>query len=100
MVSLKLPPTIGRARFDNTKGNPFFYFSKHRPSGPMLSISRNVNMFVCVCVCVFTFEVPFKRLFTPTSRSRISTIFRDSESLEKSNAISGLRFEHFSLEVV
>ena len=27
-------------------------FSKHRPSGPMLSISRNVHMCVCVFVCV------------------------------------------------
>ena len=40
---------------------------KHRPSGPMLSISRNVHMCVCVCVFLFTFEVPFKRLFAPTS---------------------------------
>ena len=29
-------------------------FSKHRPFGPMLSISRNVRPSVCVCVCVFT----------------------------------------------
>ena len=27
-------------------------FSKHRPSGPMLSISRFVHMCVCVSVCV------------------------------------------------
>ena len=27
-------------------------FSKHRPSGPMLSIGRFVHMCVCVCVCV------------------------------------------------
>ena len=26
MISLKLPPTIGQARFENTKGNPFFTF--------------------------------------------------------------------------
>ena len=51
----------------------------------MLSISRNVRPSVCICVCVFTFEVPFKRLFAPTSRSRMSNIFRDSESLRKSN---------------
>ena len=38
-----------------------------------------------VSVCPFTFEVPFKRLFAPTSRSRMSNIFRDSESLGKSN---------------
>ena len=33
----------------------------------------------------FTFEVPFNSLFGPTSLSRMSNIFRDSESLEKSN---------------
>ena len=60
-------------------------FSKHRPSGPMLSISRFVRLCVCLSVCLFTFEVPFKRLFAPTSRSRTSNIFRDSESLGKSN---------------
>ena len=27
-------------------------FSKHRPSGPMLSISRNVRLSVCPCVCL------------------------------------------------
>ena len=60
-------------------------FSKHRPSGPMLSISRNVRLCVRVCVCLFTFEVPFNGLFVPTSQSRMSNIFRDLESLGKSN---------------
>ena len=40
---------------------------------------------VCVSVCLFTFEVPFNGLFDPTSRSRMSNIFRDSKSLGKSN---------------
>ena len=65
-----------------------FKFSKHRPSGPMLSISQNVHMCVCLCVCVsvclFTFEVPFNGLFVPTFRSLMSKTFRDSESLVKS----------------
>ena len=47
----------------------------------------------CLSVCpsvrlsvrLFTFEVPFKRLFAPTSPSRMSNIFR---------------LEHFCLEVV
>ena len=60
-------------------------FSKHWPSRLMLSISRNVRLSVCPSVCVFTFEVPFKCLFAPTSQSRMFNIFRDSESLEKSN---------------
>ena len=59
-------------------------FSKHRP-WPMLSINQNVHMFVCLSVCLFTFEVPFNGLFAPTSRSQMSNILRDSESLEKSN---------------
>ena len=33
----------------------------------------------------FTFEVPFNGLFAPTSRSRMPNIFRDPESLGKSN---------------
>ena len=40
---------------------------------------------VCVSVRLFTLEVPFKRLFVPTSQSRMSNIFRDLESLGKSN---------------
>ena len=63
--------------------------SKHRPSGPMLFISGNGRLSVCPSVCpsvrVFTFEVLFKRLFAPTSRSRMSNIFRDFESSGKSN---------------
>ena len=33
----------------------------------------------------FTFEVPFNGLFAPTSQSQMSNIFRDSESMGKSN---------------
>ena len=46
---------------------------------------------VCVSVCLFTFEVPFNGLFAPTSRSRMSKMFRDSESLGKSN---GKKWSH------
>ena len=70
-------------------------FSKHRPFGPMLSISRfvrpSVCLFVRLSVRLFTFEVPFNGLFAPTSRSRMSNIFRDSESLGKSN---GKKWSH------
>ena len=41
-----------------------------------------ICVFVCVFFCPFIFEVPFN---FPTSRSRMSNIFRDSESLGKSN---------------
>ena len=40
---------------------------------------------VCPSVRLFTFEVPFNGFFAPTSRSQMSNIFRDSESLGKSN---------------
>ena len=69
---------------------PYAGFSKHRPSGPMLSIGRNVRPSVCVYVCSLR-EVPFNGLFAPTSRSRMSNIFRDSESLGKS---SGKKWSH------
>ena len=48
----------------------------------------SVCVSVCPSVCVFTFTVyrlPFKRLCAPTSRNRMSNIFRDSESLGKTN---------------
>ena len=57
-------------------------------------------LFVRVFVCVFTFEVPFKCLFARTSKSRMSNIFRDSESLGKVIEKSGLIFERFCLKIV
>ena len=58
----------------------------------MLYISQNVRVSACLSVCVFTFEVPFKRLFVPTSQSRMSKNFRDSEFSVKSN---GKKWSHF-----
>ena len=40
-------------------------------------------------VRLFTFEVPFNGLFAPTSQSRMSNNFKDSESLGKSNGKKG-----------
>ena len=55
----------------------------------MLSISRfvrlSIRLYVRLSVRVFTFEVLFKCLFAPFSRSRMSNIFRNSESLGKSS---------------
>ena len=80
-----------------------YCLSKHRPSGPMLSISRFVcpSVRVCVCptVCVFTFEVPFNGLFAPTSRSRMSNIFRDAKSLGKSNGKKWSQIWTFLFEI-
>ena len=55
---------------------------------------------ICPSVCLLTFEVPFNGLLAPTYQSWMSNIFRDSESLGKSNGRNGLTFEHFCLEVV
>ena len=57
---------------------------------------------VCPCVrvfvCLFTFEVPFNGIFSPTSRSRMSNIFRDSESLGKSNGMKWSQIWKFVFE--
>ena len=50
-----------------------------------LSIRLSIRLSVRLSVRVFTFEVLFKFLFAPCSRSRMSNIFRNSESLGKSN---------------
>ena len=49
-----------------------------------MCICVSVCLSVWLSVCVFTFEVPIKRLFAPTSQSRTCKIFRDLDSL-KSN---------------
>ena len=74
------------------------WFSKHWPSGPMLSISQFVRPSVCLYVCLFTFEIPFNSLFAPTSQSRMSNIFTDSESLGKSNGKKWSRIWTFLFE--
>ena len=66
----------------------------------MLSISQNVRVSVRVCVRLFTFEVQFKRLFAPTSQSRMSKILEISNPWGKVMERSGLKFEIFCLEVV
>ena len=50
---------------------------------PILSKSRDVRL--CVCVFVPFHALGFEAYFAPTSRSRMSKNFRDSESLGKSN---------------
>ena len=50
-----------------------------------------VCLSVCVFVCVFIFELPFKRSFAPTSRSRMSIVFSNLESLGKVMKRSGIR---------
>ena len=74
--------------------------------GPLGRFDLVVAMSVCVCVCVSVcVSVPFRVVyfeahFAPTSRSRMSKIFRDSESLGKTLERSGLRIKHFCWKVV
>ena len=65
----------------------YFYKSKY------LSVCPSAHP----SVCLFTFEVPFKCLFTPTSRNWMSKRFRDLESLGKSNEMKWSQIWKFIL---
>ena len=60
-------------------------FSKHRPPGPMLSISRFVHLCVCLCVSLCVCSLLRYRLnaFFPPFLKLYVQFFRDSESLGK-----------------
>ena len=78
-------------------------FSKHRPSGPMLSISQFVHMFVCLSVCLSVCSLLRYRLnvFLPPLPEFGCPIFLEIRNpWGKVMERSGLRFEHFCLEVV
>ena len=53
---------------------------------------------VCLFVCLFTFEVPFKRLFAPTSPPLCPIFLEIRNPWGKER--SGLTFEHFRWKVV
>ena len=81
--------------------------SKHRPFGPMLSISRNVHMSICPYVCLFVCLSVCSLLryrltvFLPPLPEVGCLIFLEIRNpWGKVMERSGLRFEHFSLEVV
>ena len=62
------------------------------------SVCPSVCLSVCPSVRLFNFEVPFQRLFAPTSWSRMSNIFRDLESFGKSNGKKWSRIWTFLFE--
>ena len=82
----------------------FQSFSKHRPSRPMLSISRKVRLSVGPCVrvsvCLFTFEVPFNGFLPPLFEVGCQIFLKIQNSWGKVMERSGLTFKHFCLEVV
>ena len=78
-------------------------FSKHRPSGQMLSISRNVRLSVCPSVCLSVCSLLRYRsnVFLPPLLKVGCPIFLEIRNpCGKVMERSGLRFEHYCLEVV
>ena len=63
-------------------------------------VKMSICLFVCVCVCVYTFKVPFKRLFAPIPEVGCPIFLEIQNPWGKVMERSGLRFKHFSLEVV
>ena len=97
------PPTPTTKKTDSNPVKPFifFFFSVNTfKTQWMLSWPQNYLLFIifkalalwidafyklkCPCVClwvrVFTFEVPLKRLFASTSRSRMSKFFLEIQN--------------------
>ena len=82
-------------------------FSKHRPSGPMLSISRNVSLSVRLSICpsvrpsvcsILRYRL---NVFLPPLLKAGCPIFLEIQNpWGKVVERSGLRFENFRLEVV
>ena len=69
----------------------------------MLSISRNVHMFVCLSVCVSVCSLLRYRLtvfLPPLPKVGCLTFLEIRNPWGKVMERSGLRFEHFCLEVV
>ena len=70
------------------KGEFTGIFSKHRPSGPMLSISRNVRLCVRLSVCLSVrslLRYCLTVFLPPLPKVGCQICFRDSESMGKSN---------------
>ena len=83
--------------------NVWYFISKQRPSGPMLSISRNVRLSVRVSVCLSVCSLLSYRfnIFLPSLPEVGCPIFLEIRNpWGKVVERSGLRLEHFCLEVV
>ena len=76
-------------------------FSKHRPSGPMLSIRWNVRLSVCLSVCVCSLLRYHLNVFLPPLPEVGCPIFLEIRNhWGKVMERSGLIFEHFCLKIV
>ena len=74
-------------------------FSKHRPSGPMLSISLNVRLSVCPCVCSLL-RYRLNVFLPPLPKVGCPILLEIRNPWGKVMERSGLRFEHFGLKIV
>ena len=77
-------------------------FSKHRPSGPMLSISRFVRLSVCpfVRLCVHFLRYRLTVFLPPLPEVGCPIFLEIWNPWGKVMERSGLTFEHFCLAVV
>ena len=75
------------------------FFSKHWPSGPMLSISQFVRTYVCLYVCSFL-RYRLTVFFPPLPEVGFSKCLEIQNHWGKVMEINGLRFEHFIFKVV
>ena len=87
----------------NTISHQKGFFSKHRPSGPMLSISRNIRLSVCLSVrlCVFSLLRYRLNVFLPPLPKVEFPIFLEIRNpWGKVMERSCLRFENYCLKIV
>ena len=80
-----------------------FVFSKHRPFGPMLSISWFVRPSVCLCVCLSVCSLLRYRLtvfFPPLPEVGCPIFLEIRNPWGKVMERCGLTFKHFCLKVV
>ena len=74
------------------------HFSKNWPSGPILSISRNIHMCVCLFVCLFvrhTFSLRLTVFLPPLPKVQCPNFLDFRNPWGKVMERSGLRFENF-----
>ena len=94
---------FGTNNIENINSTLNWSFSKHRPSGPMLSISRNVRLCVCPSVCLSVCSILRYRLtvfLSPLPEVKCPIFLEIRNPWGKVMERSGLRFENFCLKIV
>ena len=94
---------VSKTHISITQSILLHLFSKHRPSGPMLSISRNIRLSVSPSVCVSVCSLLRYRLnvfLPPLPKVKCPIFLEIRNPWEKVMERSGLIFEHFCLKIV